>query len=233
VLANVADYNPFAPELPTNSPKAHYAISEAALAAIREFGGRDWMRAVQRFASSGERLIEVFERNRKASSIPVRFPGGASLELSPGRHNEIQKAVVEQFVPRFAPNAELLYLGDTAHKGLHLKRKELDALHFPLTEHDKLPDIIFYDGEHDWLFLVEVVTSHGPMSPKRVLELERMLAAVSPGVVYVSAFPTMAEFRKHLRNVAWDTEVWIAEIPDHLIHYNGDRFFGPRERRER
>jgi type II restriction enzyme len=93
-----------------------------------------------------------------------------------------------------------------------------------------LPDVILFDEERNWLFLIEVVTSHGPMSPKRVFELEQILSDCPAGIVYVSAFPDLAQFRKHLRNIAWGTEVWIAEIPDHLIHYNGDRFLGPRER---
>ena len=66
------------------------------------------------------------------------------------------------------------------------------------------------------------------MTPKRVVELEAMFAVSSAGRVYVSAFPDLAEFRKHLKQIAWETEVWIAEIPEHLIHFNGDRFLGPR-----
>lgn len=124
----------------------------------------------------------------------------------------------------------MLYLGDTAQKNLRIDADRLAHLHVPITEHDKLPDVILFDEDRNWLFLIEVVTSHGPMSPKRVLELERMLADCTVGIVYVSAFPDMAQFRKHIRNIAWETEVWVAEIPDHLIHYNGDRLLGPRER---
>ena len=104
------------------------------------------------------------------------------------------------------------------------------TLHFPITEHDKLPDVVIYDEKRNWIFLVEAVTSHGPMSYKRVLEIELMLANCPAGLIYVSAFPDMAEFRRHTSKIAWDTEVWIAELPDHLIHYNGDRFLGPRDR---
>jgi type II restriction enzyme len=202
VLANVADYNPFTPELPTNSPKAHYAISEGALKAIQKFGGPDWSPAIKKFAQASLPLTEVFERRRKAAGVPIHLPGSKVLELSPGKHNETQRSVVEQFLPRFAPDAKLLYLGDTAKKALLVRAPELRDLRFPADEHDKLPDIVVYDETRNWLFLIEVVTSHGPMSPKRVLELERMLAAAPAGIVYVSAFPTMAEFRKHLRNIA-------------------------------
>jgi hypothetical protein len=79
------------------------------------------------------------------------------------------------------------------------------------------------------LYLIEVVTSHGPMTPKRVVELNAMLKATSAGKIFVTAFASFAEFRKHMRHIAWETEVWIAETPDHLIHFNGDRFLGPRE----
>ncbi|MFS2517149.1 MULTISPECIES: BsuBI/PstI family type II restriction endonuclease [Parabacteroides] len=31
-----------------------------------------------------------------------------------------------------------------------------------------------------------------------------------------------------MADIAWETEVWIAENPGHMIHFNGDRFIGPR-----
>ena len=160
----------------------------------------------------------------------MRFPGGKLVSLSPGAHNKLQKAIVEQFAPRFAECPRLLYLGDAAQKNLYIHAEALKALHFPLTEHDKLPDVIIFDEKRDWVFLIEAVTSHGPMSQKRVLELERILTDCPVGLIYVSAFPDMTEFRRHISEIAWDTEVWIAELPEHLIHYNGDRFLGPRDR---
>jgi type II restriction enzyme len=230
VLAGVADYNPFEPDLPTNSPRAHYAISEAALDAIKTFGTSDWEAAVVKFLSRRTALIEIFERRRSKRLIPVRFADGKLVKLSPGSHNKLQKAVVEQFASRFVENPQLLYLGDTAKKNLFINATVLKNLGFPITEHDKLPDIVIYDERRDWLFLIEAVTSHGPMSKKRVLELERILGGCSAGVIYVSAFLNMTEFRRHTNEIAWDTEVWIADLPEHLIHYNGDRFLGPRER---
>ena len=47
--------------------------------------------------------------------------------------------------------------------------------------------------------------------------------------VYVSAVPDFRQFKQHVDKIAWETEVWIAEIPDHLIHFNGDKLLGPRE----
>jgi hypothetical protein len=26
--------------------------------------------------------------------------------------------------------------------------------------------------------------------------------------------------------ISWESEVWIAEDPDHMIHFNGERFLG-------
>jgi type II restriction enzyme len=230
VLAGVADYNPFEPELATNSPRAHYAISEAALKVVRAFGTKDWETEVAGFLSRRTALMEVFERRRSKRLVPVRFPDGKVVALSPGAHNKLQKAIVEEFASRFAEDPKLLYLGDTAKKGLFIHAETLRALRFPITEHDKLPDVIIFDQKRNWIFLLEAVTSHGPMSQKRVLELGRFLADSSAGLVYVSAFPNMKEFRRHIADIAWDTEVWIAEMPEHLIHFNGDRFLGPRSR---
>ena len=128
-----------------------------------------------------------------------------------------------------APGARLLYVGDTAKKNLYVDRDGLAELGISITDHGKLPDVVFYDAERNWLFLVEAVTSHGPMSPTRIVDLENMLSECSSGAVYVSAFPDFGEFRKHMKNIAWETEVWLCDTPDHMIHYDGDRFLGPRQ----
>jgi type II restriction enzyme len=228
VQAGIADYNPDNPGLPTNSPNAHYAISDSALEAVRAFGSGEWDKAVNEFRARSGALLEVYRNRRSRRLVPVRLPDGRKFLLSPGAHNRVQAAVVEQFAPRFAPSATLLYMGDTAKKDLVVERLALEAVGIFLTEHDKLPDLVLHDVAKGWIFLVEVVTSHGPVSPKRLMELSEMLERCPLGKVFVSAFPDFACFRKHMRNIAWETEVWIAETPDHLIHYNGDRFLGPR-----
>lgn len=231
VHARIADYNPFEPDLPTNSPRAHYAITEAALQTVRLYSSEAWHPAVDKFRREQGVLVRRYARERTRNQVPIKIPEGDELRLSPGRHNEVQKAIVEVFGPRFAPGAQLLYLGDTAKKNLIVDVAGLDELGIPITDHGKLPDVVLHDARRDWLFLIEAVTSHGPVSPTRLVDLEDMLAACPAGPVYVSAFPDFAEFRKHMKQIAWETEVWLCDTPDHLIHFNGDRFLGPRSDR--
>jgi type II restriction enzyme len=231
VQGQIADYNPCDPGLATNSPRAHYAISEAALTAVKAYGTRKWKPAARKFVAEHGTLRELYSPERQSRRVPVTLPDGQKVSLSPGKHNEVQRAVIEEFAQRFAPGSELLYFGDTSKKNLIVNTKQLERLGVPITEHDKLPDVVLYDRKREWLFLIEAVTSHGPVSPKRIVELEAMLAECPAGRVFVSAFPDMAEFKRHARHIAWETEVWLAAIPDHLIHFNGDRFFGTRERK--
>ena len=230
VHAGVAEYNPFEPDLPTNSPRTHYAVTEAALRVVRRYGTADWQPELTRFLDQLGALVERHARNRERMMVAVRIPGGWKLRLSPGRHNEVQRAVIEEFAPRFAPGANLLYVGDTTAKALVVDQSGLAQLRIPMTDHDKLPDVVLHDTDRDWLFLVEAVTSHGPVSPSRLIDFEAMLAECPAGAVYVSAFPDFKEFRRHMGNIAWETEVWLCDEPDHLIHYDGERFLGPRPR---
>jgi type II restriction enzyme len=230
--ARIAEYNPFESELPTNSPRAHYAISDTALSVIQRYGSADWPEAVARFNAQHGTLDAIYARPRSAgTAIPLTLPDGRVVVLSPGAHNRVQKAIIEEFIPRFAPNARLLYLGDTALKTVSMDAAALNSIGFSASDHDKLPDIILFDAVRDWILLIEAVTSHGPMSPKRVFELEERLQDNRHRAVYVSAFPSVPVFRRHMRSIAWETEVWIAELPDHMIHFNGDRFLGPRRDR--
>lgn len=228
VQAGIADHNPDDPSLPTNSSRNHYALSKPVANVIRAFGTPDWQVSLSRFLKKNSTLIELYDPKRKLHCVPVRLPDGTELLLSPGKHNELQAVVVSEFASRFVPGGHLLYLGDTAKKNLVFDRSRLAKLGIPITEHDKLPDIVLYDAKRKWLFLVEVVTSHGPLSPKRMQEFRDLLSQCSAGVVYVTAFPDFACFKRYASQIAWETEVWIAENPDHMLHYNGDRFLGPR-----
>ncbi|MBL8112468.1 MAG: restriction endonuclease [Acidobacteria bacterium] len=227
VLAHVADRNPDDPSLPTNHPRTHYAISEAALAVLRAHGSSSFAEAVQAFHGKRPSLTELYAAHRASTRVPVVLPSGKEISLSPGRHNELQAVVLTEFAQRFTPGATLLYLGDTEEKHLVVDRAALAALGVPVSVHDKLPDVVLHVPERGWLVLIEVVTSRGPVSPKRKLELEAHLAGATPHRIYLSAFPDFREFKKHLDNIAWETEVWIAEMPGHMIHFNGDKFLGP------
>lgn len=229
--ARIVDYNAFEPDLPTNSPRAHYAITETALAAVKTYGTKKWEAAAKAYVDEHGALLARYSSPREHNKVPVTLPDGQTLALSPGKHNEVQKAIIEEFAPRFAPGSEVLYLGDTAKKALIVDAKAFAELGIPITEHDKLPDVVLFERKKRWLYLIEAVTSHGPVSPKRIIEIEALMKKCTAGPVYVSAFPDMAEFKKHAKDIAWETEVWLADVPDHLIHFNGDRFFGPRSTR--
>jgi hypothetical protein len=228
VQAGIADYNPDNPSLPVNSPNAHYAISSAALEVIKTFSSSKWQSSVSKFKEEIGTLTKRYIKERNLKMIQLQLADGTSVKLSPGKHNKVQAAIVNHFAPRFVPGGFLLYLGDTAKKDLVTDSKKLEELGIPITQHSKLPDVVIYDPEKKWLFLIEAVTSHGPISPKRMVELEELLKNCGVGKIYVSAFPDFAEFKRHTNALAWETEVWIVEHPDHMIHFNGDKFLGPR-----
>ncbi|MHA1156165.1 MAG: BsuBI/PstI family type II restriction endonuclease, partial [Candidatus Heimdallarchaeota archaeon] len=146
------------------------------------------------------------------------------IKLSSGKHNQLQAEIISELYTRFFPKAKLLYLGDTSHKLKHSQDELLAKISIPITKHDKLPDLIFYDNERNLLFLVEAVTSHGPVSPKRHIEIEQTLSDCSVDRIYITAFPDFKLFKKHIDQIAWETEVWISNNPSHMIHFNGPKF---------
>lgn len=226
--ARIADRNPDDPSRPTNSGKNCYALSDAVLPVIRAYGTADFDDCVDRFiiAELGS-LRAAYSKRRESDAVPLNLPDGSTLALSPGKHNALQAAIIEEMGPRFAPGAHVLYVGDTAKKYVLCDDERLRSLSVEITEHGKLPDVILYFEKKNWLLLIEAVTSHGPINPKRHHELEELFAESSPGRVYVTAFLTRADFRKHAAEIAWETEVWIAENPGHMIHFNGPKFLGP------
>ena len=169
---------------------------------------------------------------RNLLKVRVSLPDGSMVELSPGIHNELQRLIIEEFASRFAQGSVVAYLGDTAQKSLVMDTNLLQQLGVPKMNHDKLPDVVLYEKKRNWLFLVEAVTSHGPVSAKRHAELEAMLDGCSVGRVYVTAFMDFTSFKKYASDIVWESEVWIADFPDHMIHFNGDKFLGPYPHRK-
>lgn len=121
-----------------------------------------------------------------------------------------------------------LYVGDTIEKDLVKNVDKLRKLGFEITLHDKMPDVVLYCEDKNWIYFIEFVTSVGPMDPKRIKEIEDMTSKVKAEKIFITAFLDFKTFKKFSESLAWETEVWIADMPDHMIHLNGDKFIGPR-----
>ncbi len=219
--------NPDDPNRPTNSGKTVYQMEPSALALFRKVGTPQWTAVLHRYLASRETLKPEITRKRNLARVPVTLPDGSQMALSPGGQNPLIKAVIEQFCPTFAPGGVVLYVGDTENKFVHLKSEDLSALGVVLDSAAKVPDVIVHFRAKNWLLLIEAVTSAGPVDGKRRKELKELFAGCQAGLVFVTAFEdrrTMLRFGSH---IAWESEVWIAEDPDHMIHFNGQRFLGP------
>lgn len=214
---------------PTNSPNYRYRITAEMLSLIKTFKTAAWDLAKSDFLSKHESLIKQYASKKQLTKMPVKI-NDTNFHFSIGKHNELQKAIIEEFAPRFAPDCECLYVGDTITKDLVKNNEKLETLGFSITLHDKMPDVVLYSEEKDWLYFIESVTSVGPMDPKRIKEIEAMTKSVHSGKIYVTAFLDFKTFKKFSEMLAWETEVWIADMPDHMIHLNGDKFMGPRNK---
>lgn len=229
VQAGIVVSNPDNSSRPVNSPKTVYQIAPDALRLLRTLKSKEWKGALAAYRAQQGTLATRYARIRDLKRVPVRMAGSCALRLTPGAHSQLIKAVVEQFAARFVPGSQLLYVGDTGKKWAYRNDKSFFALGIQLDEHGKMPDVVVHDGKRGWLVLVEVVTSHGPVNPKRHEELKKLFGKSRAGLVFVTAFPSRAIMSKYWNELAWETEVWVAEHPDHLIHLNGSRFLGPYE----
>ncbi len=214
--------------LATNSPNYRYRLTPETLVLLRTIGQESYALMLGQFLEKHQSIIEKYASKKRMKLMPVKI-NNQGFNFSPGKHNELQKAIIEGFAPRFAPNSECLYVGDTTEKDLVKNIEKLHDLGFEITLHDKMPDVVLYREDKDWLYFIEAVTSVGPMDPKRIIEITEMTKGTKAGKIFVTAFLDSKTFKKFSTSLAWETEVWIAEEPDHMIHLNGDKFFGPRE----
>ena len=214
-------------EKSTNSPNYRYRITEEALELIQHYDSQSWKQELEKFLAEHLTLQEKYASKKQMAMMSVSINGN-DLRFSPGKHNELQRAIIEELAPRFAPDCECLYVGDTIKKDLIKNVERMAELGFTITLHDKMPDVVLYVPAKQWIYFIEAVTSVGPMSPQRGIEIENMTKDVTAGKIYVTAFPDFSTYKKFSEKIAWETEVWLSDAPDHMIHLDGDKFLGPR-----
>lgn len=209
----------------TNSPDYRYRLTAEFLTVLRKIDTSET--PLKAFIKNHKSLIEIYASKKTMKKMPVKI-NGKDFTFSPGKHNQLQKAIIEEFAPRFAPNSECLYVGDTIRKDLVKQEERLKELGFTITLHDKMPDVVLYCADRNWIYFIEAVTSVGPMDPKRIQEITSMTSRVKAGKIFVTAFHDFKTYKKFSEQLAWETEIWLADMPDHMIHMNGDKFLGPR-----
>jgi len=215
------------PNAATNDPTRGYSLATDFMQLVKTYGTDDWNNSLTNYLSNKALLRDQLSGKRYIGKVPVTLSDARILELSAGKHNLLQKLIIEEFLPRYAQGSSLLYVGDTAKKLLYLDEPQLNSLKFFELSHEKLPDIIAYNSVNNWIYLVEAVHSSGAISEVRLLELQELTKNCVAEIIYVTAFLNRTEFKKWVSEIAWETEVWIADNPDHLIHFNGHKFLGP------
>ena len=219
--------NPDCPNRPVNSPKWCYQIREEALTLIRTFQTKNWEKELGIYLSKITTLKEKYNKDRQIKKIPIQIRKDKEITLTPGEHNILIKKIIEDFGPIYTPNGTILYVGDTGEKFDYCDEKAFEELGLRIDPHGKMPDVVIYYKEKDWVVLVEAVTSHGPVDGKRRLELSKLFKEVKSKLIYVTCFLKKSDLAKYVSEISWATEVWVAENPAHLIHFDGERFLGP------
>ncbi len=227
VEAGIATYNPDLPTRAVNSPAAVYQIEPSCLDVLKVFGTNKYSAALASYLTTNVTLAAKYAKHRDMNMVPVTIAAGQQIALSPGVHSELIKAIWEQFGARFVPGGQLVYAGDTGDKWGYFDQTLLSSLGVTIDNHGKMPDVVIYYPEKNWLILAESVTSHGPVDSKRHSELLALFKGSKAGLVFVSAFPDRKTFTRYVEAISWETEVRVADNPTHLIRFNGVRFLGP------
>ena len=179
VQAGIVLYNPDKPDRPVNSPKAVYQISPAALKVIKAYKTNNFETLLADFLKNQSTLSAQYAHEREMNMVSVKIKENHSIQISPGKHSELIRDIIEQMAPRFLPNSTLIYVGDTGEKWGYYDQELAGNLLFNVQQHGKMPDVILYVEDKKWLVLVESVTSHGPVDSKRYIELEELFSNVT------------------------------------------------------
>jgi type II restriction enzyme len=225
--ALLVEQNPDQPDRPVNSPKWCYQIHPRALSLLRGAGEAAFQQDLLEYLAEVPGLRDTYAKARDLRRIPVTLPDSSAVTLSPGGQNVLLKQMIEDFCGYFTPGGQVLYVGDADTKWAVFEHDALAALGVTVDRHGKMPDLVVYMPDKNWLVLMEAASSHGPVDATRHGELATLFGSSTAGLVYVSCFPSREDMRGYLSQIAWETDVWCADHPTHLIHFNGERFLGP------
>lgn len=215
-------------EVVTNSGNTAYRFTKEFAKLLRSYGTEEWSDNLAYYKKTHQAYAEKYNQKKMVDKgLSVKFKG-ETFSLVRNPHNKLQKEFLDMWVPVFASGARLLYIGDTKKKELIIDRDLLSQLHVEVLENAKLPDIILYDEteEHKWLLFVEAYTSTGEITIERKSKILEYCQNVPDDVeiIFITAFQSMKKCREKLFTIAWDTEIWIADEPTHMIHKNGNKF---------
>lgn len=229
VAAGLIAYNPDNPERPVNSPANCYRVCQDALDLLQTHDHHGLDERIRAYLATNPGLSEEYAATRGMSTIAVTLADGTDVVLTAGGQNKLIKLMIEQFCSRWTQGGQALYVGDAGAHDPIFDVEAFASLGVSLDKHGKLPDLVVYMPDRNWLVLMEAASTHGPVDGKRHAELTKLFGNSSAGLVFVSCFPTKAEMRRYMTDdgIAWETEAWCADSPEHLIHFNGERFLGP------
>jgi hypothetical protein len=170
-----------------------------------------------------------YRKEREMRRTPATLSNGKEIKFLPGRQSVLIKKVIDDFCSLYAPAGRVLFVSGAGKRWAYLDSDALTELGLTIEDYEKMPDIVVHHPEKNRLFLIEAASSHGSISPERRQELKEMFDGAQTGIVYVTAFLNRRGLAERFFDISWETEVWVAESPTHLIHFNGERFLGPYE----
>ena len=217
------------PDAAQNDPARGYGISAEYCDVMREYGMPSWEAKMTKLISERGKLADA-KMPRNVRRVPIDIPGRERLYLSLGDHSDLHKRIIDDMLPFFCPrDTSILYLGDSTKKEIINEKDTLEALRFIMPEHGTLPDLVAYSEKENWLFVIEAFHTSNPISSDRKMDLSRLAEKCTAKIIFVTAFLSRSDFRKEVGNIAWETDVWLADEPDHMIHFDGKQFLMPHD----
>lgn len=216
---------------PVTSPNTCYALPQEIVDLLQAFGSSKYSRELARVKS----IIRIRGRknavDRELTKGHVVLPDGETiLQISEKGQGLIIKAIIEEFLPLYAPDCEVLYISDSAGDIFLIdatNKKLLSQIQEAVSKSSASPDLIAWMPKNNWLYVCEACSSGGPINEARREILLEMLESTGCGLIFTTCFSSRIAMKKWLPELAWETEAWCAEDPTHMIHLDGERFLGP------
>ena len=215
--------------LATNDSDNSYRFTSYFAALLRTYGTEQWEENLADYKATHISYAEYLKQTKTVEREYIAEYEGINISLKKSAHNKLQVNILESLIPLICKEKpELLYIGDATNRDLWQKNERLEELGIHIfSQSGNLPDIIVYDRCAKRIIFIEAYHSTGPFTIDRVNDI-KALCKCEEGTeaAFITAFDSTAKMLKNYKDVAWDTDMWSADEPTHLVHKNGDKFIG-------
>jgi len=191
--------------LKAKSPNSCYRLANSFVDILRE---DNWQSILDQWIQG-----DAVRRRHELQAVAA----AEAKKMADNSHTQLIQASINHYVPAFLPGYEVLYVDDGDGDRITEEQKEILAkAGLALELGDAMPDVLLWNPEKSFLWVIEAVTSDGEVDSHKVAQMTNFSNRHNiQSIGFTTTYPTWKKFAERQKqtkaNLAINSHVWILE----------------------